>query len=795
MVSVVWFLPLVLALGLLAPIALVTVDDRIDLAVTRVAVTFFGQYVAEESEQKVNQQRRMRAAHVGDTHRSFAARTLLFATLAGLAGSILGVYVIAGVLAALQLGSDAVEAALPPQLSVLAALTDVSSLGLLELFPLLLLSSGTFGAGLGLGAYYGRWIVMDQRAYARAGRIEATLPRTVAFVYALSRSGMSFPKVMTTLAENEDVYGEAARELGVAVREMETLGADPLTAMDRLSNRTPADNMAEFAGNLSSVLGSGRNLSEFLRNQYHRFQDEAESQQEQYLEILSTMAEAYVTVLVAGPLFLITILVVIGLVLSSNTIGLLRLMVYMAIPLATFAFVVYVDSISQGNADGTTDAGGFTDPRKALVAGTLDDSETDGDTLAGAVTVDTGEEGGDDGGGGGGGDGSGRAESGGDGPGGAGGSRDTVSAGGDGRSSGDGAAATTDGGTVGESDGLGGGLGGGNERHGDDAGRASAADPWQTSRERLAAYDTLSTYLEKLGEPSRLVRDNPGVTAYVTLPIALVWIVVRAGTLPLELFPAIRTLDSPIVEGTVFVLAAYAAAYEYEKRRTRGVERAVPDFLDRMASVNDAGMSVVESVETLADDDVGALTPELERTWRDMQWGADLVTALHRLKDRVDSVLVTRAVALTTNAVAASGDVAPVLEIAADEARSTRQLRTERRQVMLTYLVVIYVAFFVFLGIVAALTTSFLPAIEGAELGGSLGGSVPGVGGGAGALGGIQNVDTGKYVVLFFHASAIQGIASGVVAGQLGEGNVRDGVKHVTVMLFVTYVAFTLVGA
>ncbi|MEZ3115355.1 type II secretion system F family protein [Halobaculum sp. MBLA0147] len=838
MVSVVWFLPLVLALGLLAPIALVAVDDRIDLAVTRVAVTFFGQYVAEESEQKVNQQRRMRAAHVGDTHRSFAARTLLFSTLAGLAGSILGVYVIAGVLAALQLGSDTVASALPPQLSFLAALTDVSSLGVLELFPLLLLSSGTFGAGLGLGAYYGRWIVMDQRAYARAGRIEATLPRTVAFVYALSRSGMSFPKVMTTLAENEDVYGEAARELGVAVREMETLGADPLTAMDRLSNRTPADNMAEFAGNLSSVLGSGRNLSEFLRNQYHRFQDEAESQQEQYLEILSTMAEAYVTVLVAGPLFLITILVVIGLVLSSNTIGLLRLMVYMAIPLATFAFVVYVDSISQGNADGTTDAGGFTDPRKALVAGTLDESETDGDALVGAVAVDTGDEGGDTGGeiGGGGG--------GGGGTGGTGGGDGAAGTSGDGRSTPDGAAATTDGGTVDGDDGLGGsggdgglgsggdgglgsggdgglggggdgrlgggglggdtdvsgdgdggGLGGGDERYGDGGGHASAADPWQTSRERLAAYDTLSTYLEKLREPSRLVRDNPGVTAYVTLPVALVWIVVRAGTLPLEVFPAIRTLDSPIVEGTVFVLAAYAVAYEYEKRRTRGVEKAVPDFLDRMASVNDAGMSVVESVETLADDDVGALTPELERTWRDMQWGADLVTALHRLKDRVDSVLVTRAVALTTNAVAASGDVAPVLEIAADEARSTQQLRRERRQVMLTYLVVIYVSFFVFLGIVAALTTSFLPAIEGAELGGSLGGSVPGVGGGAGALGGIQNVNTDQYVVLFFHASAIQGIASGVVAGQLGEGNVRDGVKHVTLMLFVTYVAFTLVGA
>jgi flagellar protein FlaJ len=570
---------------------------------------------------------------------------------------------------------------------------------------------------------------LDNTAYARAGKIEATLPRTVAFVYALSRSGMAFPKVMNTLADNEDVYGEAARELGVAVREMETLGADPISAMDRLSERTPSDNMSEFAGNLSSVLGSGRNLSEFLRNQYHRYQDEAESQQEQYLEILSTMAEAYVTVLVAGPLFLITILVVIGLVLGQNTMVVLRFVVYLGVPLATLAFAVYIDSVSQRTRAAGAETESYTDPRTV----TLGQGDGDGggpDALAetGSVAVD--------------------------------GAGQPV--------------ATADGGTEAATDG-------------------GTADRWAASRQRLAAYDTVESYLASLRRPGRLLRDRPSVTAWVTVPLALVWIGIRAGAVPAAPLAAVRTLDSPVVEGLVLVLGTYAAVYEYESRRTQKIESAVPDFLDRMASVNDAGMSVVESVETLAQDDVGALTPELRRTWRDVEWGADLETALHRLRERVDSVMVTRAVALTTNAVAASGDVAPVMEIAADEARSTQQLRRERRQVMATYMIVIYVSFFVFLAIVGALTASFLPAIESAELGGSLpgGGSVPGVGGGAGALSGIQDVNSAKYVVLFFHAAVVQGLSSGIIAGQLGEGNVRDGVKHVTLMLAVAYVVFT----
>ena len=764
-------LPLVAALVLVAPLVVAQFDDRTDRFLTRVAVTFFGQYVARESERKRDQQRRMRAAHRGDTHRSFAAQTLLISAVLGVFGVVVGVYLIGGVLVALEVTGSRLAPQLPPALSFVGDFDTARDLGVAQLFPILLLSAGTFGALFGAGSYYLRWLLLDNAAYARAGKIEATLPRTVAFVYALSRSGMSFPKVMNTLAENEDVYGAAARELGVAVREMETLGADPLTAMDRLSERTPSDNMSEFAGNLSSVLGSGRNLAEFLRNQYHRFQEEAESQQEQYLEILSTMAEAYVTVLVAGPLFLITILVVIGLVLGQQTMTILRLIVYVGIPLATLAFGVYIDSVSKR---GQTSAGteGYTDPRTAFVSGQVADFADDRQDDTGATAVDSvpgGETPADE---------SLMSDH---------ASDDSTAT--DGGTPTDDSTATDGGTPTDDEPATDGGTTNGSATA---VGTEASEDPWAADRERLAAYDAVSRYVDALRQPGRLLRRRPSATLWVMLPVALLWIFTRAGAVPADVLAAARTLDAPLVEGLVFVFGTFAVVYEYENRRTAALEKAVPDFLDRLASVNDAGMSVVESIEVLSNDDVGALTPELERTWRDIEWGADLATALHRLRERTGSVMVTRAVALTTNAVAASGDVAPVMEIAADEARSTQQLRRERRQVMLTYMIVIYVSFFVFLGIVGALTTAFIPAIEGAQIGGSVpgGASVPGVGGGGSPLGGIQDVNAGQYVVLFFHAAVVQSISSGFIAGQLGEGNVRDGVKHVTLMLVCSYVVF-----
>ncbi len=690
-------LPLVIAVAACLALATPWVSSRADLLVTRVALSFFGEYVAEHGRRQ-RERDLLRAAHVGGTHRAYASRTLLYAGVFGVAGSVIGVYVAAGVLTTLDVGEEALVDALPGALSFLAALARLTEIGLVELFVLLLVSSATVGSALAVGTYYARWAVLGQRATARAAEIDATLPRTVAFVYALSRSGMAFPRVMDTLAENEAVYGEAATELSVAIREMNAFGTDVLTALQHTARRTPSEDLAEFAENLASVLGTGQSLSAFLEGQYERYQEEAESKQRQYLELLSTFAEAYVTTLVAGPLFFITILVVIGLVLE-DTLPLLRVVVYVGVPLATFGFVVYVDSITQG------------------IGGT--------ETVQLSEPSNTAEE-----------------------------------------------TYLTDGGSVG--------------------------DHWIASRERLRAYDRIEPIRGWIDSPIEHVVDSPRAVFAVVVPVGVVATLVAVHPVtwgaPTEI---VAQVDTAVVTATALVLAAYALVYEIRKRRIRRIESAVPDFLDRLASVNEAGTSVVSSLRRVAGSDLEALTADVRRVRSDMEWGADATSALHRLERRVTSPMTSRAVVLVTNAMHASGDIAPVLRIAADEARGTWALRRERRQVMLTYLIVIYVSFLVFLGVIAALSVSFIPAIEEAATGGAAAaeGSSP-VGGGFGGLaGGLGDIDTFAYEQLFFHAAAIQALCSGIVAGQLGEGSVADGAKHAAILLALTLIAFAVMAS
>jgi len=187
------YVPLLAAVGLCLALVLPLADRRADLFVTRVALALFGDYVGVDGSRRRRQRDLLYAAHVGGTHREYASRTLLYAGVLGVAGSVAGVYAAGGaaVGARRRRGGHSRDAA--RRARVPRGLARLTELGLLELFALLLFASATLGSALAVGTYYGRWEVLNQRAHARAAEIDATLPRTVAFMYALSRSGMAFP--------------------------------------------------------------------------------------------------------------------------------------------------------------------------------------------------------------------------------------------------------------------------------------------------------------------------------------------------------------------------------------------------------------------------------------------------------------------------------------------------------------------------------------------------------------------------------------------------------------------------
>ncbi len=711
--------PLAVVAAVAVGAALTSVSDGWNRSVTRHARRFFGRYVEPDPERE----RQLRAAYVAETYRSYAARTLLYTAVAALAGAIGGVYVFGGILLAIPTVVDLLMG-LPP--------TMVSAMGLWG-FELVLSETQTFAivtsgglvGGFGTaGATYGlRWTLPRSRAAERRRSIDEGLARTVAFMYALSRGGVAVPAVMRTLSENRAVYGEGAAEVGVAVRELDLFGRDVITAVRRTAQRTPSDRFETFAENLASVLQSGQSLSEFLRQQYERYREEAAERQEEILELLATVAEGYVTVLVAAVLFLLTILLVFGLTLR-DTLPFMRILAYLLIPLANAGFMVYLgqklDSLGV-SADGTS-----------II---LDEYET---TTFGRPDAD-------------------------------------------GQSAAAGAASPA-------------------RAHGQSA-AANAADTatdgggWTARRDhrrQLRLADRLARIRRVLRSPLATLRWHPDRLLYVTVPLALLYVAVRAPAAFATESINLYLLDDVLIRAALFVLVTYAAVREAYARRIRRIEAATPELLERVASLNEAGMSGVESLRRVRGSDVGVLTPEVERIWADVRTGANVEDALVRFGRRLRTVAVTRVVVLLVNAMRASGKLGPVLRIAAEQARADHRLRRKRRQTMLTYLVVIYVSFLVFLVIIAAVQVVLVPILPSHVPTPESTGRLAVSGDQFARLG---QVDKAAYTLVFFHTALIQAVLSGFVGGQLGEGSLRDGAKHAAIMLGVAYVAFLLLSS
>ncbi|MFP4654910.1 MAG: type II secretion system F family protein, partial [Methanohalobium sp.] len=146
--------------------------------------------------------------------------------------------------------------------------------------------------------------------------------------------------------------------------------------------------------------------------------------------------------------------------------------------------------------------------------------------------------------------------------------------------------------------------------------------------------------------------------------------------------------------------------------------------------------------------------------------------------------VVARSLTLITKANESSGDVGEVLMVAARDASSEEEMKRERSMNMMIYIVIIYISYAVFVGVIYVISTTFLT--EMAEAGNQMTSS------GSQQMGMLGSFDLDKYTRIFKHSAVIQGLCSGLMAGVMGEGSVMSGLKHSIIMVTIGYLIFTL---
>ncbi|MDI9634018.1 MAG: type II secretion system F family protein [Methanolinea sp.] len=516
----------------------------------------------------------------------------------------------------------------------------------------------------------------------RAMKINLTLHNAVAYMYAMRKGGAQMMTIFRSLSENAKIYGEVALEFRQVVRDADFFGYDVITALRHLMETTPSEKLKQFLEDLVSVIESGGDLVGFLGGRVRLYQEEARFEQKQFLQFLSLVAEAYVTLFVAGPLFLIIIMVVMGMM---GGLALLQLtaVVYLVFPIGSAIFILLIDLISLK-----------TEVVERFVRAKLLHEYSDV-----RVYHKEGEE------------------------------------------------------------------------------------PFFS---RLAHYDKVRKLREFVRHPFEYFVKNYSHTLLFTVPIAVIYLVALFLVVPryhdVELY--IDVVDDHVMIALLIVLVPYSFFYEMWRRNIEGMEALIPDFLERMAGINQVGLTIAQAISIMVNTNLGLLSYEIKRIKRDIDWGASFTDALIRFEDRVRTPLIARTVSLITKASQMSGSIGDVLAIAASDAKMSDLLKRERLSDMFIYTAIIYMAFVVFVFVVGVISHSFLP-ILGNVGGGTIPQGTP--------LSGLGSPSVKPILRLMYHAVVLQAVLSGLIAGQMGEGSLKAGVKHSCIMLVIALVIFNLV--
>ncbi|MEM1513939.1 MAG: type II secretion system F family protein [Candidatus Thermoplasmatota archaeon] len=196
-------------------------------------------------------------------------------------------------------------------------------------------------------AYFITLIIPENRANKRKKDIDAKLPYALNFIAAMATAGITPAEIFKNLAE-QPIYGEIHKEAAWIYRDISMFNIDIITALRNATNRTPSIKFQEFLQGAITTITSGGNLKKYFLAKAEEYMRENRRIQKEFLNTLGILAESYVTVVVAAPLFLIIIFsVMISFSGGKPTSPLiLYIIAFVMLPISHLGFALAISSMT-----------------------------------------------------------------------------------------------------------------------------------------------------------------------------------------------------------------------------------------------------------------------------------------------------------------------------------------------------------------------------------------------------------------------------------------------------------------
>jgi len=186
------------------------------------------------------------------------------------------------------------------------------------------------------------------KAKDRGRKIDRKISPAMSFVSVMSSADVNVDQIFKELGRQK-IYGEVAEEAAWITRDTELLGVDILTALRNGAQRSPSKRFQDFLQGVVTTATSGGQLKPYFLLKAEQYERENKLEQLQRVETMGLLAETFVTVVVAFPLFLVIIIAIFAVIGGGGSfmIDILWGIVGAMIPLAQFGFIFFMYSLTQ----------------------------------------------------------------------------------------------------------------------------------------------------------------------------------------------------------------------------------------------------------------------------------------------------------------------------------------------------------------------------------------------------------------------------------------------------------------
>ena len=311
--------------------------------------------------------------------------------------------------------------------------------------------------------------------------------------------------------------------------------------------------------------------------------------------------------------------------------------------------------------------------------------------------------------------------------------------------------------------------------------------------DRIKSREGTHTTIELLKRPHVFFRDNPLYVLGITVPTSLVLVAsavwtgaVASSFAGLQAKPTWTTFVYVYIP--LYVNGVPLAVFhEWNVHSRHKVLGKLSDDLRKLSSANDTGLTLLESVKTVANTSSGTLANEFDRIHAKVEYGMSMKTALIEFNNRYHIPRLARTVKLISKAQEASSQITAVLTTAAQTSENQDDIARERRSRARMQVVIIIMTYLTLLAVMAILKVKFLDVMAG------LAGQASGGGNGGGGMSFGGNIDTTQLSMLFFHAVTIQAVLSGFIAGYIRDANLLSGVKFAVILPTIALITFIFI--